>query len=122
MVRAGLPGDALDVVLAVGNWNGQGVVVRSGGNPHVIGRDGHLLTITLIGRLLNRRHATRIEHDTPVAGCSVGRLERRAVLDRDGKRRVRDGNQIVITVRSSGKSGYRERNGSEEAQAHQEAH
>ena len=75
VARTGFPGDALNIVLAVGNRDGQRVVVRAGGNPHVIGRDGHRLAITGVGRFLNRRDAARIEHDTPVAGFSVGRLE-----------------------------------------------
>ena len=122
MNRTGFPGDALNIVLTVGDRDGQRVVARAGGNPDTIGGHCHRFTVASVGRLLVGRHAPRIEHHTPIAGFAVHLLEGRTVLDRDGERRVRDGNCIIIAVRSSRKTGDRKRNGSEQAQAHQEAH
>ena len=122
MLRSRLPRDALDIVLSIGHRDLQGVVVRTGGNPHIISGHRHRFAITLIRRLLNRRHATRVEHHAPIALIPVLLLKRRALFDSNSECRCRDGDGPVVIVCASSKSGDRKRDGGEQAQGHQEAH
>ena len=122
MLCSRCPRDALDVVLSVGHRNPQGVAVRTGGNPHIIRSNGHRFTVTLVRRLRDGRHATRVEHHAPITRIAVLLLERRALFNSNSERCRRDRDCPVVIVCASSKPWDRKRDGSEQAQSHQEAH
>ena len=122
MIRAGFPGDALDIVGAVGHGNNHRVAIEGNRLPQIVRGRGHDLAVTFKRRRIVRCHAAVVQDDSPVPGLAVLRFEVEGILESDEERSVRDDVDTVICVCTRGETGNGKRDRAEEAQGHEHAH